>query len=97
MVGHALWNDLSVRLSSSYHYHTYLLERMRISVVPDAALISQWIKHRHPYEDMRDTSLYYPLRKLVNVEREGDQGSLKKLAKKVLDQDVQTGFHCPVS
>lgn len=54
------------------------------------------MKHRHPYEDMRDTSLYHPLRRLVSVEREGDQPSLKRVTKAVLGKDVQEGYHCPV-
>ncbi|GFZ46928.1 hypothetical protein JCM24511_04154 [Saitozyma sp. JCM 24511] len=54
------------------------------------------VKHRHPYEDMRDTSLYHPLRRLVSVEREGDQPSLKRVTKAVLGKDVQEGYHCPV-
>ncbi|RSH89068.1 hypothetical protein EHS25_002734 [Saitozyma podzolica] len=54
------------------------------------------VKHRHPYEDMRDTSLYHPLRRLVSVEREGDQPSLKRVTKAVLGREVQEGYHCPV-
>jgi RNA exonuclease 4 len=45
---------------------------------------------------MRDTSLYHPLRRLVSVEREGDQPSLKRVTKAVLGKDVQEGYHCPV-
>jgi len=54
------------------------------------------LQHRHPYEDVRDTSLYYPLRKRVGVEREGEYPSLKKLAATVLQVEIQLGAHCPV-
>jgi len=56
-----------------------------------------WLNYRLPYDDMRDTALYYPLRKALGIKRESDQGSLKKLAKAVLDLDVQKDVHCPVS
>ena len=55
------------------------------------------IQHRHPYEDVRDTSLYYPIRQLVNVKREGEYPGLKTLATKILNRDIQKGEHCPVS
>ncbi|CAD6586103.1 MAG: hypothetical protein TREMPRED_004333 [Tremellales sp. Tagirdzhanova-0007] len=55
-----------------------------------------YIQHRHPYESVRDTSLYIPLRQLVGVQREGEYPSLKKLAAKVLDQVIQAGEHDPV-
>jgi hypothetical protein len=60
----------------------------------------QAIQHRHPYEDVRDTSLYYPLRKLPNVKvtHEGQYPSLKVLCREVLGEDgFQEGEHCPVS
>ena len=56
----------------------------------------QAIQIRHPYEDVRDTSLFYPLRKLMGVEREGEQPSLKKMSVKVLDRVIQGGAHDPV-
>lgn len=58
---------------------------------------AQTIKHPIPYTDMRDTALYYPLRKVLDVSNEGAQPGLKKLAKAILDRDVQTDIHCPVS
>lgn len=54
------------------------------------------MQHRHPYEDVRDTSLYYPLRKLMGVEREGEHPSLRKMSLKVLDRVIQGGSHDPV-
>ncbi|KAK8864716.1 hypothetical protein IAR55_001970 [Kwoniella newhampshirensis] len=50
------------------------------------------IQHRHPYEDFRDTALYYPLRRLVGVNREGEYPSLKSLAAKVLGREIHNGF-----
>ncbi|WRT66700.1 uncharacterized protein IL334_003661 [Kwoniella shivajii] len=47
------------------------------------------IGHRHPYEDFRDTALYYPLRKKLGVNREGDYPSLKRLSKVILGVDIQ--------
>ena len=55
-----------------------------------------WIGHRHPYEDFRDTSLYYPLRKRLGIEREGEYPGLKKLYKEVFGEEIQTDIHCPV-
>ncbi|ORY26330.1 ribonuclease H-like domain-containing protein [Naematelia encephala] len=54
------------------------------------------IQHRHPYEDVRDTSLFYPLRAVLNVTREGEYPSLKRLCKEVLHKEIQYGQHCPV-
>jgi hypothetical protein len=63
---------------------------------------TQAIQHRHPYEDVRDTALYYPLRKLPNVKvtSEGQYPSLKTLCREVLgmkEGEFQKGEHCPVS
>lgn len=58
--------------------------------------IVQATQHRHPYEDVRDTSLFYPLRKLMGVEREGEHPSLRKMSLKVLDRVIQGGAHDPV-
>jgi len=62
----------------------------------------QAIQHRHPYEDIRDTALYYPLRQLPNVKvsHEGQYPSLKTLCREVLgmkEGEFQRGEHCPVS
>ncbi|OWT38207.1 hypothetical protein C362_04074 [Cryptococcus neoformans Bt1] len=46
------------------------------------------IGHRHQYEMMRDTALYYPLRNLVGVRNEGVWPSLRKLAAAVLNEDM---------
>lgn len=59
-------------------------------------LTQEAIQHRHPYEDVRDTSLFYPLRKLMGVEREGEHPSLRKMSLKVLDRVIQGGAHDPV-
>ena len=63
---------------------------------------AQAIQHRHPYEDVRDTALYCPLRKLPNVKvtSEGQYPSLKTLCREVLgmkEGEFQKGEHCPVS
>ena len=57
---------------------------------------TQAIQHRHPYELIRDTSLYIPLRERVGVMREGEYPSLKKLSKEVLGREIQGGQHDPV-
>lgn len=51
-------------------------------------LFLQVIGHRHQYEMMRDTALYYPLRNLVDVRNEGVWPSLRKLAAAVLNEDM---------
>lgn len=55
-----------------------------------------YIHHRHPYEDVRDTSLYYPLRAKVGVGREGEYPGLKKLYKAVFGEEIQVISHDPV-
>lgn len=45
---------------------------------------------RHPFEDIRDTSRYKPLCKLVS---NGHTPSLKRLTMMVLGQEIQTGEH----
>ncbi|ORX35555.1 ribonuclease H-like domain-containing protein [Kockovaella imperatae] len=55
-----------------------------------------WVQHRHPYEDVRDTCLYYPLRKSIGVEREGEYPGLKKLYLKAFGEEIQKDIHCPV-
>ncbi|WVQ99757.1 hypothetical protein IAU59_006899 [Kwoniella sp. CBS 9459] len=47
------------------------------------------ISHRQPYELFRDTALYFPLRQLVGVTKEGEYPSLKKLSKAVLGVNIQ--------
>lgn len=54
------------------------------------------LQHRHVYEDMRDTALYYPLRRRMGVEGEGQYPSLQKLVKEVLGRAIQDSAHCPV-
>ncbi|KAI9639094.1 ribonuclease H-like domain-containing protein [Dioszegia hungarica] len=54
------------------------------------------IQHQHPYEDVRDTALYYPLRKLMGIDREGELPSLKKMTAKVLGKEIQGGVHDPI-
>ncbi|KAL0247287.1 hypothetical protein I308_104323 [Cryptococcus tetragattii IND107] len=56
------------------------------------------IGHRHQYEMMRDTALYYPLRNLVGVRIVGLWPSLKKLAAAVLSEDMHAAgiAHDPV-
>lgn len=55
------------------------------------------LSHRHVYEDVRDTALFYPLRKLTNIVHEGQYPSLRALSKEVLGREIQTGEHSPVS
>jgi hypothetical protein len=58
----------------------------------------QVTKHRHRYEDVRDTALFYPLRELVDVYYEGQYPGLRTLASRLLGQEIQKGHgHCPVS
>lgn len=54
------------------------------------------IEHKHQYEDMRDTALFYPLRRLAGVTNEGQYPALRKLAKEVLGHEIQKGEHSPV-
>ena len=84
LVGHAVFNDLSVKIVVTYLSSDLL------------TLHSQWVQHRHPYEDVRDTSLYYPLRKSIGVEREGEYTGLKKLYFKAFEEEIQKDIHCPV-
>jgi hypothetical protein len=44
-------------------------------------------------DKVRDTALYYPLRKQVGITQEGVYPSLKVLAEKVLGKTVQVGEH----
>ena len=55
-----------------------------------------YISHKHKYEDVRDTSLYYPIRRRMGVEREGEYPGLKKMYKLVFDTDIQVDVHDPV-
>lgn len=55
------------------------------------------LHHRHVYEDMRDTALYYPLRQRMGVHREGEYPSLRAMAREVLGREIQQREHCPVS
>ena len=57
----------------------------------------KFVGHRHPYEDVRDTSLYYPMRQRMGIGREGEYPGLKKLYKEVFGEDIQVNEHCPVS
>ncbi|KAK1923950.1 ribonuclease H-like domain-containing protein [Papiliotrema laurentii] len=54
------------------------------------------IHHRHTYEDVRDTSLYYPLRAVLGIGREGEYPSLKRLYKEVFGTEIQVDTHDPV-
>lgn len=83
-MGHALFNDLAVSFLSEGG-----------GACPDSR---QALQHRHPYEDVRDTALYYPLRRLpgVNVIHEGQYPGLKTLSRQVLGKEIQKGTHCPV-
>jgi RNA exonuclease 4 len=100
LVGHAVFNDLKVAAPIPIRGIApwlWLLNEPHVLISPTRQLTPQAIQHRHPYEDVRDTSLYYPLRKLMGVEREGEQPSLKKMAVKVLGREIQGGEHDPVS
>ncbi|GMK58168.1 hypothetical protein CspeluHIS016_0502000 [Cutaneotrichosporon spelunceum] len=54
------------------------------------------LRHRHVYEEMRDTALFYPLRERCGVKREGMYPSLRHMAKEVLGRNIQCGSHCPL-
>ncbi|KAL7422056.1 hypothetical protein Q5752_003831 [Cryptotrichosporon argae] len=55
------------------------------------------LEHRHPYEDVRDTALYYPFRRRLGVVHEGQYPSLKKLTADVLGDVIQRGEgHDPI-
>ena len=56
----------------------------------------KFVGHRHPYEDVRDTSLYYPMRQRMGIGREGEYPGLKKLYKELFGEDIQVNEHCPV-
>ncbi|BEJ05700.1 hypothetical protein CcaverHIS641_0302220 [Cutaneotrichosporon cavernicola] len=43
------------------------------------------LQHRHVYEDMRDTALFYPLRERCGVKGEGKYPSLRNMAKELED------------
>lgn len=55
------------------------------------------LEHRHIYENVRDTALFYPLRERMGVRNEGKFPGLRALAKDVLGLEVQEGEHCPVN
>lgn len=52
--------------------------------------------HRHTYEDVRDTALFYPLRARVGCTQDGVFPPLKALARDVLGTEIQDGEHDPV-
>ncbi|KLT40162.1 ribonuclease H-like protein [Cutaneotrichosporon oleaginosum] len=54
------------------------------------------LQHRHVYEEMRDTALYYPLRERCNVHHEGQYPALRRVALEVLGRKIQCGSHCPL-
>ncbi|TXT11110.1 hypothetical protein VHUM_01861 [Vanrija humicola] len=54
------------------------------------------LQHRHDYEDVRDTALFYPLRERMGVKTEGMYPSLRGMAKEVLGKDMHDGAHCPI-
>ncbi|BEJ13188.1 hypothetical protein CspHIS471_0303620 [Cutaneotrichosporon sp. HIS471] len=54
------------------------------------------LQHRHVYEDMRDTALFYPLRERCGIQGEGKYPSLRNMTKEVLGRDIQCGRHCPL-
>lgn len=85
LVGHALWNDLAVCFTL-------------VSVNPtfDRFLCFQVLNLCWNLDNVRDTALYYPLRKQVGIEQEGMYPSLKVLAEKVLRRVVQVGEHSSV-
>ena len=86
LVGHALWNDLAVCFTL-------------VSVNPtfDRFLCFQVLNLCWNLDNVRDTALYYPLRKQVGIDQEGMYPSLKVLAEKVLGRLVQVGEHSSVS
>lgn len=89
VIGHTLFNDLAVR-----PFPLSRTPRRAKSIV----LFFQVIGHRHQYEMMRDTALYYPLRTLVGVRSEGVWPSLRKLAAAVLNMEMHAAgtAHDPV-
>lgn len=54
------------------------------------------VQHRHVYEDVRDTALYYPLRERMGVVYEGQYPSLRSLSQAILGREIQCAEHCPV-
>lgn len=52
--------------------------------------------HRHDYGDVRDTALFYPLRRRVGCMQDGVFPSLKAMARELLALDIQDGEHDPV-
>jgi len=104
LLSHHLSPHTSTNLyaSSLPHYRSTLTSLSLSLILAKARADSQAIQHRHPYEDVRDTALYYPLRKLPNVKvsNEGQYPSLKTLCREVLgmkEGEFQKGEHCPVS
>ncbi|KAL1409998.1 hypothetical protein Q8F55_003998 [Vanrija albida] len=54
------------------------------------------LQHRHDYEDVRDTALFYPIRERMGIKHEGMYPSLRLMAKEILGRDIQDGAHCPI-
>jgi RNA exonuclease 4 len=54
------------------------------------------LEHRHVYEDVRDTALFYPLRERMGIKNEGKFPGLRALTKDVLGRDIQDSEHSPV-
>ena len=53
------------------------------------------LKYSHPETDIRDTSLYVPVRVLAELPPDSIP-SLKKLSAGLLQRTIQTGSHCSV-
>lgn len=62
-----------------------LTQRTHSAPIPQCLLLD------HPRRHIRDTAHYKPFR----VHAKGRTPSLKKLAKEVLQKDIQDGSHCP--
>ena len=70
------------------------LLRDRIVVGHDVQHDFKAIQYKHPRRLVRDTAFYMPLRRGTGLSANERQAvSLKKLAKCVLKQDIQTGAH----
>lgn len=75
-----------------------MIEIIKDKVIVGHALFNDLavLQHRHDYEDVRDTALFYPLRERMGVKAEGMYPGLRAMAKEVLGRDIQDGAHCPV-
>ncbi|RSH84252.1 uncharacterized protein EHS24_005764 [Apiotrichum porosum] len=96
-------NVIDYRTDSSGIRATDLTGEQVKAVIKDKIIIGHALfndlaalSHRHVYEDVRDTALFYPLRKLTNIVHEGQYPSLRALSKEVLGREIQTGEHSPI-